>query len=177
MNCSGSSGWTQTPGIALARYSNRMRARINSLPDSAGLFAGLASRIRFHASSPRITSRSAIFMSYSSCDVYPSPHSTMSVRVTPAGAARLGADPGVCACAGIGRAIIKIRQTTRNPADNALFKSVSFFHGNGFYRFCATALRYVLDLLLPRSCGDPSRRRISHFLMVSLPPVSFAVNR
>jgi len=167
MNCSGSSGWTQSPGRALAWYSNRTRARTNSLPDSAGLFAELASRIRFHASSPRITSSSAIFMSYSSCDVYPSPHSTMSVRVEPAGAARLGADPGVCAGADPGRAIMKIRPTTRNPADSALFNSSSFFQGNSFCGFCTTAVRCVLapDPLLPRSCGDPSRRRIPHFLM------------
>jgi len=40
--------------------------------------------MRFHASSPRTTSRSVIFMSYNSCEVYPSPHSTISAIVAPA---------------------------------------------------------------------------------------------
>ena len=50
----------------------------------------------------------------------------MPVRVVPAEAARLGEDPGDCADADIGAAIIRAKQAMRMPADSPFFKSVSF---------------------------------------------------
>lgn len=53
--------------------------------------------MRFHASPPLITSTRVIFMSYSSWEVYPRPHSTIPIRVIPADAGACGEEPGVWA--------------------------------------------------------------------------------